>query len=1131
MSESFKIRSSEKFNELIILLFIGFLFTFIASSIGLLEALLAFLENNHGKIGIIITLSIYFSFALGIFSLRRWMELENALVIHEQVKKDLKEKEEKYRSLFEQANDTIIILAGEQVVDVNKIGRRDLGLGDGKLVNISLETILPEEILPGARKALETVFEKGETRFEMTFQKPNGDIIDVDIVATLLSLEDKSVQCIARDVTSIKKAGRDIREKEEKYRSLFEQANDTIIILAREQVIDVNKRGRIDLGLGDGKLENVSLGSILPEKLMPTVRKALKTTLEEGKARFEMTFQKADGDIIDVDIRASLLNLEGKVVQCVARDVSSLKKADRELREKEEKYRSLFERANDTIIIFSGEKIVDVNKRGRIATGLGDRKLENISLEKILPEKLLPGAREALKTTLEKGEARFEITYPKADGTIIDVDISASLLNLENKLVQCVARDVSSLKKAERMEKESTEKMKILLNNTLCGILLVDASTHEIVEVNPAAEEAIGLPKDKLVGNVCHKFICPAEKKKCPITDLGQTVDKSERKLLNKKGEPVPIIKSVAPVKIGDKQYLVESFIDISERKKAEDETLQAKLTAESANRAKSEFLTNMSHELRTPLTAIIGFSDLMIGGLSGDLGEQNKKFVTNISNSGKHLLSLINNILDLSKIEASKMELEIEMIAVRDIFNDTRDVTSSLALKKNISMKFDVEGELSVQADRIRLKQIIFNLVSNAIKFTPKDGSIKVLAKKEGESLRVSVADTGIGISKENQELLFQPFKQVDSSISRKYEGTGLGLVLVRKFVELHGGKIWVESEPGKGTTFLFELPLKHKTNPEMNKQGSNLSEKIVSLTLGKPKECLHETEVEIPLPVIREPAGTTGNEHLVLVVEDDEMAKELLIFTLLDAGYRVASVSSGKEALLLARQLKPSAITLDIMLPGINGWDILKNLKNDSETADIPILVISMNDDKKCSLLCGAFDHLIKPVDKAHLLSTLQKLRATINTGVSPRILIVDDDPDIVELLSSIIKQEGYEPLCAYGGKEAIDKTMDSRPDGLILDLMMPEVTGFDVISVLKENPETVDIPIIVCTAKDLSFEERELLNRHVSYVMQKGDLSKELLVRVLEGAGCDKLKSSPVDTVIAGSAVVSSEHPETS
>lgn len=236
------------------------------------------------------------------------------------------------------------------------------------------------------------------------------------------------------------------------------------------------------------------------------------------------------------------------------------------------------------------------------------------------------------------------------------------------------------------------------------------------------------------------------------------------------------------------------------------------------------------------------------------------------------------------------------------------------------------------------------------------------------------------------------------------------------------------------------------------------------------------------------------------MLVVEDDEMARELLIITLSKAGYRVASVSSGKEALLLARELKPSVITLDIMLPGVNGWDVLKNLKHDSATSDIPILVISMNDERSYSILWGAFDHLIKPVEKERLLSSLQKVKRAINVKSSPRVLIVDDDPTIVELFSSIIEQEGYEPICAYGGKEAIDKIKNSHPDTIILDLMMPQFTGFEVIKVLKENPETIDIPVIVCTAKDLSFEENELLNRNVSYILKKGNISQETLLSML-------------------------------
>lgn len=780
--------------------------------------------------------------------------------------------------------------------------------------------------------------------------------------------------------------------------------------------------------------------------------------------------------------------------------------AEETLREKDKRYRSLFEQSNDAIAILSKEKVLDLNEKGREAFGLGDGELENVSLNSLVSEEYMPAVREALKTTLETGAARFEMKIQRHDGAIIDVEVSSSPLSFEGSEVQFVIRNITSRKKAEKIEQESQERLKKIIDNALCGILLVDAATHEIVEVNSSAEEVIGLSRAELIGHVCHKFVCPAEKNRCPITDLGQKVDRSERVLVSSgRGEKLPVLKSVVPVRIGEKEYLIESFIDLSERKKAEEELLHAKLAAESANRAKSEFLTNMSHELRTPLTAIIGFSDVMLGGISGEFNEQNKKFLNNIANSGKHLLTLINNILDLSKIEAGKMELDLEMFSVSEVFSDAWAVSSALALKKDISMQLEVDPGLSIYADRVRFKQIIYNLLSNAIKFTPKGGSITFKAVRTGNSVRVSISDTGIGISEEDQQLLFQPFKQVDSSINRQYEGTGLGLALVRKFVELHEGMVRVESEPGKGSTFTFELPLKYRKNLEICVNGSNISEKPVPSTAraGVKKETLTpETSEEIQIPVIIEPPGATGDEPLILVVEDDEMAKELLIITLSDAGYRVASASSGKEALLLARKLKPSVITLDIMLPGVSGWDILKNLKEDSATSSIPILVISMNDDKNCSILWGAFDHLIKPVEKNHLLSSLQRVKVTGNANAVPQILIVDDEPAMVELFSSFIEQEGYEPVCAYGGREAIDKIVIRRPDAVLLDLMMPKFSGFDVIRALKENPETIDIPIIICTEKDLSFDEKELLNRNVSYVMQKGNISREVLLDVLQG-----------------------------
>ncbi|MDD3247332.1 MAG: PAS domain-containing sensor histidine kinase [Methanosarcina sp.] len=510
--------------------------------------------------------------------------------------------------------------------------------------------------------------------------------------------------------------------------------------------------------------------------------------------------------------------------------------AEENIREKDKRYRALFEESNDVIAILNEEKVLDLNKKGRIALGLGNGNLVDVSLGTLVPKEYLLTVREALKATLANGTSRFEMKFQKQNGAIIDVEVNSSSLSLEDREVQFVVRDITSRKRAEKMEHESQERLNKIIDNALCGILLVEVSTHEIVEVNPAAEEMIGLPKDELVGNVCHQFVCPAEKNKCPITDLGETVDRSERLMLrNGRGEHLSVLKSVVPVKIGGKEYLIESFIDLSERKKAEQELLQAKLAAESANRAKSEFLTTMSHELRTPLSAIIGFSDVMLGGMSGEFNEQNKKFLNNIANSGKHLLALINNILDLSKIEAGKMELDMEMFSVSEAFSYTRAVTSDLALKKDITIKYDLVPELSIYADRIRFKQVIYNLMSNAIKFTPKGGSVEVLAAKAGDSVRVSISDTGIGISEKDQKLLFQPFMQVDSSISRQYEGTGLGLALVRKFVELHGGKVWVESETGKGSTFTFELPLKYRKISYTCINGSSISKKIVPLTVEK--------------------------------------------------------------------------------------------------------------------------------------------------------------------------------------------------------------------------------------------------------------------------------------------------------
>ena len=485
------------------------------------------------------------------------------------------------------------------------------------------------------------------------------------------------------------------------------------------------------------------------------------------------------------------------------------RKAADSLQEKDKMYRALFEQSNDAVIISDGTKVLDLNKKSCEIFGFGGEVPHNTSLQSLIPGSYTSEFQQSLRDTFKQGSSRFEMKYTKPDGNTIDMEVCSSLIDKKDKIIQVVAQDITDRKNAERLEQEIQERLKTVLDNTLCGILLIESSTRKIVNANPAALKTIGSTEKELLGKVCNMLICPAGEERCITFSSDQAGDLAENVLIKAGGERIPILRSVVPVSIGGISYFVESFIDLSERKKAEEEILQAKIEAEGANRSMSEFLATISHELRTPLSAIIGFSDLLLEDTEGKFAEKNHRFLSNISNSGKHLLLLINSILDLSKIEAGEMKLGMESFSLHDVFTDTMNVISPIAMKKNISLNFEVESGLFISADRIRFKQILYNLVHNGIKFTPTGGSVEVLASRSKKGIRIAVSDTGIGISKEDQKQLFKPFKQIDSTLKREYEGTGLGLFLVKKFVEMHGGSIWVESEPGKGSSFMFEMPV----------------------------------------------------------------------------------------------------------------------------------------------------------------------------------------------------------------------------------------------------------------------------------------------------------------------------------
>ncbi len=488
----------------------------------------------------------------------------------------------------------------------------------------------------------------------------------------------------------------------------------------------------------------------------------------------------------------------------------------------------------------------------------------------------------------------------------------------------------------------------------------------------------------------------------------------------------------------------------------------------EAANKAKSEFLANMSHELRTPLNAIIGFSEVLRDKLCGDLNDDQMEFVMDIHSSGHHLLQMINDILDLSKVESGKLELKYEQFEIGKAIEAVLITLKGLADKKSLAIETILHNFADrIFADPVKFKQILYNLLSNAIKFTPENGKITVHSTtlgKEKDFIEIKVTDTGIGIDPEDYPKIFVEFSQADSSYSRNYEGTGLGLALTKKLVEMHGGKIGFESKVKAGSTFQFTLPVNMPAHAGKGKEGISLSEGLAS-------------------------------QKTILVVEDDPKTSELLCVFLNKSGYQTITAFDGEEALHKARTIKPFAITLDVMLPKKDGWEVLKELKMDKEVKDIPVLVISIVDNKDIGFGLGATDYLCKPVNRNDLLSKLAAygLFPPANKARS-KVLIIDDDPKSVELLSTFLASEGYEILKAYGGKEGIDKTFLWKPDLILLDLMMPEVSGFDVVDKLKTTPETNSIPIIVVTSKDLTQADKEKLNHDVSLIIKKGQYSRE-------------------------------------
>ncbi len=788
-------------------------------------------------------------------------------------------------------------------------------------------------------------------------------------------------------------------------------------------------------------------------------------------------------------------------------DITERKQIESALRESEQRYATLAEASPVAIFrIDASGNCIYVNHRWCEMTGksvqaaLGMKWLDSLHLED--RDRIWIDWAEKFPQKPDDTRELYQIEgrHIRPDGTInyfyvqvvSEIDPSGSIIGYVGTLT-----DITERKQAEEALAKYASEIEDLYDHAPCGYHSLNAEGR-FVNINQTALQWLGYTHEEIIGRQFTSIITPAS---CSVfyQNYSQFQERGwvkdlEFDLICKDGKIFPVLLNATAVKSANGTYLYSrsSLFDIRDRKQTEAQLRQINEQLSHANaelaratRLKDEFLANMSHELRTPLNAILGMSEGFTEGVFGDINERQEKAIATIERSGKHLLELINDILDLSKIESGKLELQLSDVSVRSLCEASVSFVRQMAFKKNIHLSYQISDYLgTIQVDERRLRQVLINLLSNAIKFTPEAGSVSLQVSfcPSAPDICFCVTDTGIGIADEDMKKLFQPFIQIDSNLNRQYEGTGLGLALVQRIATLHQGTVSVSSEVGKGSCFTVHIPY-HTSDIAPRTQA----------TTPLPSHCLPRENAQI------------------LIIEDSIPAADQISRYLNEMGMQAIVYPRGEGAAKEVQRLSPSLVILDLQLPNLSGWEVLNQIKANPKTTEVPIIIISVMDEYSTGLSQGAFAYLVKPITRNQLQATLKKLQYPQCSDArdlivvpkpdpkSALIMLAEDNQANINTMSGYLESRGYRLVVAKNGQQAIDIALNQRPDLIVMDIQMPIMDGLETIRCIRNHQQFVNVPIIALTALAMPGDRETCLKAGANEYLSKPVKLKQLVATI--------------------------------